>query len=510
MAYKGADLDLRTPRLAMGPGEHPATALREPAGNGGARVAGSFGAPIAVDETVLACCNRAYDIARFHWAADVRLEHLLHALTRVGAAAEALAELGIKVDGLRRDTAVAIAADLPTSPVEVDASPRASVAFEHVLRRAAEQASRWHAAAGVHDLIRTMLAAGSGSPAAGLLMKSAADPQRLERWRDAPLRAAFDAGGPEASPGAAMGPGAGPGMGPRTGPVSPGLAEALIGRLDAMASNLQGLEAQAAADRQALSALLRDAQSALQALGGERAPAAGAGSEAIEAVVGKLGELEKMLSVLADRLGSSGGPASAGDAWQELRERMGAIESRLGTQAPKIAERVGAALAERFEGAQAGLRHLEEEIEKRWSSNGERQIALEASVRAHLQSAEEANQKHERDLNEIYQALVKLGANQQTLGDNFTAWRIESGGDIGIVSNRLQQLERTVRDLLGHLGTDLQAWRQENRTRVSLESFKLWLYGTSKALTSGWREQAALPSKVGEPTKEAAKSNKAL
>jgi hypothetical protein len=496
MDYKGADLDLRTPRLAKSAttssGEPSPPPLREPAGNGGTRMAGSFGAPVAVDETVLACCNRAYDIARFHGAAEVRLEHLLHALTRIGVAQEALAELGIKVDSLRRDTAVAIAAEGPTSPLEADAGPRASVAFEQVLRRAADQAGRWYAPTGVHDLVRTMLGGGPGSPAATLLMKAAADPQRLERWRDAPLRAAFDAAAPEASPGALV------------GPVPPELAEALIGRLDAMASSLRGIEAQAAADRQALSALLGEAQSALQAWGGEGA----AGSHA--ALLGKLGELERMLGVLANRLAGIDGLASTGDAWQELRERMGAIEGRLGTQALDLANRVGAAVAERFEGAQSGLRHLEEETEKRWSSNGERQIALEASVRAHLKSAEEADKKHERDLNEIYQALVKLGANQQTLGDNFTAWRIESGGDIGIVSNRVQQLERTVLDLLGHLGTDLRAWRQESRVGGNrAESFKRWLYGTSKAFASGWREEAALPSEAGEPPKAAAKADKA-
>jgi len=495
MAYKGADLDLRTPRLATSPGE-PATPLRELAGNGGARLAGSFGAPITVDETVLACCDRAYDIARFHGAGDVRLEHLLHALTRVGVAAEALAALGIRVDALRRDTAVAIAADLPASPLEVDARPRASVAFEHVLRRAADQAGRWHAPAGVHDLVRTMLAGGPASPVTALLMKAAADPQRLERWRDAPLRGAFDAVPPEANAGAA------------TGPVSPELAQALLGRLDAMGSSLQGFEAQAAADRQALSALLRDAQSALQALSGEGTTTPG--SHVVEALLGKLGELEKMLGVFANRLAGIEGLASTGDAWQELRERMRAIEGRLGTQALDVANRVGAAVAERLEGAQTGLRHLEEETEKRWSSNGERQIALEASVRAHLKSAEEAAKKHERDLNEIYQALVKLGANQQTLGDNFTGWRIESGGDIGIVSNRVQQLERTVLDLLSHLGTDLQASRQESRVGANrVESFKRWLYGTSKALASGWRAEAHLPSQAGEPSKEAAKADKA-
>ena len=498
MAYKGTDLELRTPRQAMSGGDTPATAVREPAGNGGVRLAGSFGAPIAVDETVLACCNRAYDVARFHGAVDVRLEHLLHALTRVGVAAEALAKLGIRVDALRRDTAVAIAAEVPTSPLEVDASPRASVAFEHVLRRAADQAGRWHAPAGVHDLVRTMLGGGPGSPAAALLMKAAAEPQRLERWRDAPLRAAFDATAPETGAGAA------------TGPVSPDLSEALFGRLDAMASSLRGFEAQATADRQALGALLSDAQAALQALAGERegALAAGSGSQALDALLGKFGELEKTLGVLANRLAGIDSFASTGDAWQELRERMSGIEGRFGTQALDIASRVGADVAERLEGAQTGLRQLEEETEKRWSSNGERQIALEASVRAHLQSAEEAAKKHERDLNEIYQALVKLGANQQTLGDNFTAWRIESGGDIGIVSNRVQQLERTVLDLLGHLGTDLRTWRQESRVGGNrVESFKRWLYGTSKALASGWREEAALPSKASDPPKKVDKAS---
>jgi len=329
-------------------------------------------------------------------------------------------------------------------------------------------------------------------------MKAATDPQRLERWRDAPLRAAFDATAPETSAGAL------------TGPLAPDLSEALIGRLDAMASRLQGFEAQATADRQALSALLSDAQSALQALGGERegAPAAGPGSQVLEALLGKFGELEKMLGGFGKRLAGIDRLASTGDAWQELRERMSGIEGRLGTQALDIANRVGADVAERLGGAQTGLRQLEEETEKRWSSNGERQIALEASVRAHLQSAEEAAKKHERDLNEIYQALVKLGANQQTLGDNFTAWRIESGGDIGIVSNRVQQLERTVLDLLDHLGTDLRAWRQESHVGGNrVESFKRWLYGTSKALASGWREEAALPSKPSDPPKEVDKAS---
>ena len=103
-------------RARLGPAERTANGPPMAAGPPVSAGAG----PIAVDDTVLACCNCAYDVARFHASQDVRLEHLLHALTRVGAAVDVLAELGIRVDTLRRETAVAIAAEMPAGPVEGD------------------------------------------------------------------------------------------------------------------------------------------------------------------------------------------------------------------------------------------------------------------------------------------------------------------------------------------------------------------------------------------------------
>src|SRR5262249_53023266 len=411
MAYKGTDLDLRTPRPATN--EITAAAPSERAANGGtARFAAGSAGPIFVDATLLASCNRAYDIARFHASPDVRLEHLLHALTRVGAAQQALTGLGIRLDALRRDTAVAIAADLPASSLEADGNPQVSAALEDVLRRAAGEAASWHDPAGVHDLIRSMLGGGPGAPAAALVLQAATDPQRLERWREAPRRTEAIAGG-------------------ATGLLTRGTAEPLLGRLNTRAASIQALQAQAAADRQALSDLLRDLSSQLLALRGEGAPAAAAlNPHAVEALKGKLGELDTSLSALGHRLTGIDKLAGASDVWgdisQELAKRLEVIEGRLGTPTLEAADRIAEAFANRFESTETGLKDLKEETEKHWTSSGERQIALEASVRAHLQSAEAAGKKHERDLNEIYQALVKLGANQQTLGDNFTAWRIES------------------------------------------------------------------------------------
>ena len=496
MAYKGNDLDLRPLRPSVhaweapDPTERPAT----PANGAAAQPVSTGANRIAVDDNVLACCNAAFDVARFHASQDVRLEHLLHALTRVGVAVELLTDLGIRVDMLRRETAVAIAAEMPAGPVEDDRMPHASTAFEDVLRRAADQAAKRHVPAGLHDLLRTMLGGGAGSPSAALLMQAAADPQRLERWRDAPLRTVVNSAIPEEIAGAAQ------------AAMSPGAAEALLGRLDLMEAALRALQAEAAADRHTVSNLLREVQSGLQTLHSERTHAgAGDRSHAVDAMLEtKLGDLDKSVGALGKRLAGLDKIAAASnswpDTWEKLRTSMETVEGRFGTQTLDVANRIADAFADRLGKTEAGLQRLREETERHWSSNGERQIALEASVRAHLQGTEEAGKTHARDLSEIYQALVKLGANQQTLGDNFTAWRIESGGDIGIVNNRLQQLEQTILDLLGHLGNELQALRQEAREgRGRLGGFKRWLYGTGNVFAAGWRDEIPANRQVPGP-----------
>ena len=69
--------------------------------------------PIWVDDTLLACANQAFDIALAYRSAEVRLEHLVLAMTRVEPAAAALEARGVRVVSLRRDSAVTIAGELP-------------------------------------------------------------------------------------------------------------------------------------------------------------------------------------------------------------------------------------------------------------------------------------------------------------------------------------------------------------------------------------------------------------
>ena len=85
MSYKGNDLDLRAPD------ERPPEASPEPGADLrlSALQLSSSGrqATIAVDRTVLACCNLAYDIAAFHAArADL--------CRRLGRKEEAIASYG--------------------------------------------------------------------------------------------------------------------------------------------------------------------------------------------------------------------------------------------------------------------------------------------------------------------------------------------------------------------------------------------------------------------------------
>ena len=469
MAYKGGDLNLRSAG---------ATPSREAQGSAERGFGEAWGRPpaepnaIAVDELVLACCNRAYDVAHFHGSADVRLDHLLHALTHVPAAAQVLAELGIRADILRRETAVAIAADTPAGPADRANGPRASAALTDALRRAADPALARHLPASVHDLLRALLGGGPGSPAAHLLMRAAVDPQRLERWRDEPRREAFIPASPAGQ------------ADTRPRDLAPAAQDALLDRFAQMEASLRALREDMAADRRAIGDALRAVQAELQAFraDGARAPAADR-SEAVDAVLeAKLGEFGRAMAALAGRLAAVD-KLAASDNWQALGTRLEAVEGRIGAQTTELAGTLASALSPR----------LQEEAARHWQSTGGQQVALEAAVRAQLHKAEEESKAREHELQEIHEAVAQLNTSQQLLADNLASWRAESGGDTAIVSNRLEQLEHNVLDLLDRLNGEVQALRHEHHEDGPRRGngFKRWLYGTGSVFATSWRDEAA-------------------
>jgi len=419
MPYKGGDLDLRS----AGP------IFAEAWGRGG--VAGPN--PIVADELVLACCNRAYDVAHFHGSADVRLDHLLHALTHLPAAAQVLADLGIRTEALRRETATAIAADTPAGPADRGNGPRASAALSDALRRAADPALAQHLPASVHDLLRALLGGGPGSPAAHLLMRAAVDPQRLERWREEPHRDVL------ASPAS------------RTLPSV--TQEALLDRLGRLEGSLRALCDDMAGERKATGDLLRAVQAELQTF---RAGGVQVRGETVDAV------LEAKLS--------------------ELGARLEAVEGRIGAQTTELADTLASALTQR----------LQETAERHWQSAGAQPLALEASAPDQLSRAEEERSAREHELQEIHEAVAQLGTGQQLLTDNLASWRAESGGDTAIVSNRLDRLEHNVLDLLDRLNAEpAPRYEQLADERPPGNGFKRWLYGTGTVFATRWRDEVA-------------------
>jgi hypothetical protein len=172
MGYRGDDLDLRTPQTWTATS---ADLMGGPTGEGG-RGRGGFAhtGPIWVDETVLACCNHAFDLALLNRAGEVRLEHLLHALTRIEAASEILEARGVRTATLRRETATVIASDIPVGLTGGKSTPRRSELLEEVLRLAAANAARRHAPVGVDDLLQVLMDSDPSIPGVSLLARNSA------------------------------------------------------------------------------------------------------------------------------------------------------------------------------------------------------------------------------------------------------------------------------------------------------------------------------------------------
>ncbi len=175
MTYRGDDLDLRTPQTWSAASAEPPN--WGPADPGGPRIPRvSRGGPIWVDETVLAAVNHAFDFALAHRSAEVRLEHLLNALTRIDAAAEAMEARGVRVTALRRESATVIASDIPVGFVNGRTAPRRSDELEHVLRVASAQASRRSSPATVDDILTTIMDIEPDLPGLALLSRQSLRP----------------------------------------------------------------------------------------------------------------------------------------------------------------------------------------------------------------------------------------------------------------------------------------------------------------------------------------------
>jgi hypothetical protein len=182
--------------------------------------------------------------------------------------------------------------------------------------------------------------------------------------------------------------------------------------------------------------------------------------------------------------------------------RLAALESKLSEQPSAVADAIAYMLGERRDGQGAPLQLTSEDGRAGSNAVADKLAELEATVRVQSERMDDAGKTHERDLNEIFEALVKLGANQQTLASNLEAWRLDSGGDVSIVSNRLANLERTLMETLSPADGE----EDHHRNGARVRSFKRWLYGTSRVLPATWRQDAAALREAFRSTRRIGKS----
>jgi hypothetical protein len=444
MLYRGNDLDLRVDGA-----DGPRGSAGDDRANGALPVpAGEAANAIRVDEAVMACCNDAYDAAAFHRAGEIRLDHLLHGMTRVAAAAGVLEQHGIRTPELRRETAIAIASHGAEAPLTVPTAPQTSPELEQVLRMAAERAAMRRASASVEDLLRALLLGGREAPAAALLLRTADDAEALERWRDAPLQAPA------------------PEIGAEPEPSAHALNQA-VDRLVALDASLREVHGEVSADRRRMSKLVRDIQNELQALRAEGTGKPGSEQmQALEAAVEKrLSGLDQMVATLSARTASA----------DQLISRQD------GSSAPieELMAGVAHSFSERLAQTEAALQRLQDESARHWNATSERLVTLEAMVRAQLEGADDTGKRHDQDLREVHEAMVKLTSSHDALGKTLSSWQLDNSGDVGIISNRLEQLEQTALEVLGQLSADVQSMREQMDGGQLRSGFKRWLYGTT-------------------------------
>lgn len=456
MFYKGNDLHLRVSwrtaqeRMRNDTGHRPHPEILR-------------GTPISVDQTVLASCNGAYDAATFFGTREVRPEHLLYALTRVDGAREVLEQHGIHTQHLRRETAAMMSTlEPPGGAWEGRGLPSASPELEDLLRRAAGRAGQDGAATSVHDLLRAVLNAGRETGLAAIVLHAAADPQALERWAlETPLP--LQMGVPQSL---------------QLAQLQPDVMDKLSGRIEQMEASMRALVAEVSADRKAMLDLLGELQEEIRS-------ARTATAQVTELRQG----MEEGFTAIADltsRLDQAPAP--------DVDGRLAALETRITAQPPAIAEAVAYMLGQKAAAAEDGGADA--------SGVATRLAGLETALRAQVERMDEASKTHEHDLSEIYEALVKIGGNQQTLAANLETWRLDSGGDMGIVSNRVESLEKVLRAVLPRPRPEPQPQPVQPppaaAARLSSDdfyegdaptgSFKRWLFGTTRVLPSSWRE----------------------
>lgn len=489
MTYRGEDLDLRTPQARGASGFPGDVAL------------GRHDGPIWVDETVLSCCNHAYDVALAHRAAEVGLEHLLYALTRADATAQILESYGIRELALRHETARVVASDIPVGLPNGNARPRRSEELEIVLRKASQVASSHEAPAGVKDLLHVMIDLEPGLRGLDLLRRHMGPPTNYapepryagyemprEQVRMVPAYYVNETSMPRA---------------PETRPTSVDTMQ--NNRLDQLEQMVRGLSHDLADERETMSQMLQSLHSDVR--GGLSTPS-GMSPDDLDKTTRALNErlanfersLETRFDIVESAMKGSGGEvADFGPLAQRLENMEKALltrdDSSSDTLSDKIATRLRGAfgdgkasteviasqvravvtpIAKRLDDLQQALDSRQGAVSTAVNSLSNRIEDLETSIKRVSSSSGSGSGFSDGDLVEIHDALMKLNANQHTLADAVSNWRGDTEDRVNAMSTTIERLHKVT----------VERYHRRNRLWY-------WLFGTDDWIAHSWPSQAA-------------------
>lgn len=446
MQYKGEDLDLRVPQTRASRDFYASDFEIATTGNGRWTRSPSYGLangePLWVDEALLACCNYAFDVAQANGAAEVDLEHLVNALTRVEAAARILETRGVREGYLRRESAALIASEVPAANAGEAASPRRSADLEGILRNASDVAHRRGSPATVDDVLWVLLHYNRDLPVIQLLRRLTPDWQRLEWVR---LRE------PQA-----------PEPAPRPVAVQLVANDSAHARMASVEDSLRLMQSEFAAERKMLMDLVRDIQRDVVAQRGDGAAFRGDLGQRLEA-------LERAVSVrsdtraqtmLADRIAHleqslQGKLTDASRGTRELTQRLVSLETTL---SDVKASSLSGAFGERITALERAVQNGMGEGARNWANLGQRLNTIEAGLteRPGIPALDTIGERI-ASLERIVETSLAEGArNFGHLGQRLTAFESVIGGDgttrfLESLEPRLAAIQSRVDDTSNHV-----------------------------------------------------------
>lgn len=556
VGYRGDDLDLRTPQATPGdfaihePVE-PFTVASRPRPTAGA----SRSAPIWVDETLLDCCNHAYDVASAHRAAEVRLEHLIYALTGIEDAARMLEMRGVHIASLRREAATVVATEIPAAQGNGKTNPRRAQPVEEALRQAAAIAYRRQAPATVNDLIFALF--DSGMEVATLL-------RGLPTATARPAEAALDVdalhnrhrnGGPATA------------QTPR-GVLADFAATSQHSRIDSIEQSLRALTQDLATERKILSGVLQDLQRELMAQREDTTRLGGITQDRIQAVFGdrmqgleqafltarapgsdqaglqdRLGLLERALQgeisvtraaveALAEKPGIDLAPLLLRLETIEVaagaeRERVRTAEESLsnGIQALTASvERKPSEIVEQLDAASASRDSQHAAALDAFAETHRRLAALGEALNAHVARAEAAatsaaqeradlralleriaersedgfarlSETVTQDLSEVHDGIARVHSDHHALATTLDSEAEGASNAFAALADRIGNLERAANkpvEMLEALSATVDKMHKVTVEKYFRRNrFWYWLFGTDDWLAASWPSQSA-------------------